>query len=373
MLVYYALLVGLTVVGIPLCRLKHGKKIYCCLAGLALFAVAAIREGVGYDYNSYGTMFLSSRYRFEFLMRNDKNEKGFLLPLKYLSDFTDYYQILFIIMAAVFAAAVMIYIYLYTEKAYLGVFCFLTFGVFFNTLCFLRQMLAAVVVMYALQYIKKKQFLRFLVLVLFASTFHVSALLMVLFYFILQIKMNWVSLGVYTGGLVLFFIFSEKILGLITKYFYTGYQIGLNVEITTGLTPIYSIFFGIFFALAFAVRKRLCKKNSFNNVYLNCMYFVFFFEAMGVKHAIVSRLSILFIIPATIVLIPEVVTAYIELFKEKFGKNRNKATISTTVVLTVFATFCTCMYTFMLVKNYNGVMPYQTIFSEEGSADDGAD
>lgn len=369
MVVYYLLLIGSLAVGIPLCGLKHGKKIYCALAGVALFLVAALRSGVGYDYNLYGTWFLQARHEFDFKLSGYKQEKGFLMPVKFLADATDDYQIMFIIIAAVMAAAVMLYIYFCTEKPYLGVFCFLAFGVFFNSMNFMRQMIAAAVLLFAMQYIKKKQFFRFLVVVLFASTFHVSALIMVVFYFLLKIKMNWASLGVYTGALVIFFLTSEKILTLITKYFYTGYQLGSNVEITNGVAPIYTIFFGIFFALAFAVRNRLCKKDEFNNVLLNCMFFVFFFEAMGVKHAIVSRFSILFIIPAMTALIPEVVMAYVELFKDKFGKDKSKVTISKAVVLTVFATFCTCMYTYMIVNNYNGVSPYKTVLSERGAED----
>lgn len=369
MIVYYLMLIGSIVIGIPLCKVKHGKMFYCSIMGVAFFLVAALRSSVGYDYNLYGSWFLEYRYDIDFQIHfmENKVEKGFLMPVKFLAEVTDNYQIMFVIIAAFIAAAVMIYIYFNTEKAYLGVFCFLAFGVFFNSMNFMRQMIAASILLYAMQYIKKKQFFRFLVFVIFASAFHVSALIMLVFYFLLQIKMNWKSLGVYTGILILYFIFSEPALRFITRYFYTGYQLGSNVEITNGTSPIYPIFFGIFFALAFAVRKRLCEKNEFNNVLLNCLFFDFFFETMGIKHAIISRFAILFIIPAMTVLIPEIVTAYVEMFKEKFGKDKNKQLISKAVVLSVFATFCTCMYTYMIVNNYNGVMPYQTVLSERGT------
>lgn len=367
MLIYYLLLIGSLAIGIPLCRLKHGKKIYCVLSGAALFLVSALRSGVGYDYNLYGTWFLQTRYTQIFQLSSWKQEKGFLIPVKYLADATEDYQIMFVFIAAILTSAVMLYIYFYSEKPYLSVFCFLSFGVFFNQLCFMRQMIASSILLFAMQYIKKKQFFRFFVLVILASAFHVSALVMLIFYFLLQIKMNWASLGVYTGVLVLYMFFSEKVLDIITDYFYQGYQIGSNPEITIGITPVYTVLFGIIFALAFVLRKRLCEKNSFNNVLINCMFFVFFFEAMGVKHGVISRFSILFIIPAITLLVPEIVTALIEVCKDKFGKNHNRLTISKTVVLTAFIAYCTCMYTYMIVNNYNGVYPYQTIISERGS------
>lgn len=367
MLIYYLLLIGSLAAGIPLCRLKHGKKIYCGLFGLAFFLVAALRSSVGYDYNQYGGWYLRSRYQMVFQLSKWQPEKGFLIPMKFLADTTENYQIMFVIIAAILSAAVMLYIYFNTEKPYLGVFCFLAFGIFFNSMNFMRQMIAASIILYAMQYIKKKQFFRFFVLVIFASAFHISVLVMVVFYFLLQIKMNWASLGVYSGILVLYMFFSEIVLGFITQYVYTGYQLGVFPEITNGIMPIYTIFFGIFFVIAFVLRKRLCKRNSFNNVLINCLFFVFFFEAMGIKHAVISRFAIFFVIPAITVLVPEIVSALVEVCKEKFGKDHNRLTISKTVVLTVFATFCTCMYTYMIVNNYNGVYPYKTIVSERGT------
>ena len=366
MLVYYLLLIGSLAIGIPLCRLKHGKKIYCGLAGVALFLVAALRKGVGYDYYLYALWFFDAMDKPEFLLAGYKQEKGFLIPMKFLADSTDNYQIMFIVIAAVITAAVMIYIYFYTEKAYLSVFCFLAFGVFFNSMCFMRQMIAAAILLFAIGYIKKKQFFRFLVLVLFASAFHISALVMLVFYFLLQVKMNWISLGVYSGAMILYFFFSEAAIEFITQYVYTGYQLGEDAEITNGVIPIYAVFFGILFLLAFAVRKRLCEKDKFNNVFINIMFFNFFFEVIGAKHAVLSRFAILFVMPAIVVLVPKVIEEYAELCGEKFGKNRRKLIVSQAVVLTVFAAFSTFVYSCMMVNNYNGVVPYQTVFTERG-------
>ena len=369
MLVYYLLLVGSLAIGIPLCRLKHGKVIYCGLAGVALFLTAALREGVGYDYYMYASWFVDSRYESEFFLIGYKQEKGFLIPMKFLADATEDYHVMFVIIAAVIAAAVMIYIYFYSEKAYLSVFGFLAFGAFFNSMCFMRQMIAASIVLFAIRYIKKKQFFRFLVLVLFASTFHVSALVMVVFYFLFQIKMNWISLGIYSGLAVMYFFFSEAAIEFITQYVYTGYQLGGDVEITNGLGPIYAVFFGILFLLAFAIRKRLCEKDKFNNVFINIAFFDFFFEVIGAKHAVLSRFAVLFVIPTVIVLVPKLIEEYTEICREKFGKNSRSIMVSKVAVLAAFAAFSTFVYSYMLVNNYNGVYPYRTVFTE-GAAED---
>lgn len=368
MLIYFLLLISSLAVGIPLCRVKHGKKIYCALFGVAFFVIAAIRYDVGYDYTLYGNWFVRSQYQSLEEIAALKQEKGFLIPMKFLSDaFTDY-QVMFVIIAAVLAAAVMLYIYHNAEKPYWSVFCFLAFGLFFNSMNFMRQMIAAVIIVYAMRYIKKKQYVRFLVMTIFASAFHVSALIMVVFYFLLRIKMNWISLGVYSAAMLLYMLFSEKFINFITQYVYTGYKLGSSVEITNGVNPIYTIFFGIFFIAAFLLRKRLCKKDSFNNVLINCMFFTFFFECMGIKHGVLSRFAVLFFIPAVTVLIPQVITTLSELCAEKFGKDQKRLTISKTAVVALFVTVCTGMYSYMVVNNYNGVNPYMTI-AERGTED----
>ena len=137
-----------------------------------------------------------------------------------------------------------------------------------------------------------------------------------------------------------------------------------NVHVTDGVVPTYMIFFGVFFAAAFAVRKRLADSDKFNNVFLNCCFFTFFFELLGVKHSILSRLGVYFIIPAAIVLMPRVITAFVELFREKIKGDVKKRTLVCAAAVTVFAAINITMYTLMIVGNYNGVVPYHTVYDD---------
>ena len=56
MLIYYIMLAGVVVLGIPLCSSKcekWGRIVYCVIGAVAFFAVASMRFEVGYDYNLY--------------------------------------------------------------------------------------------------------------------------------------------------------------------------------------------------------------------------------------------------------------------------------------------------------------------------------
>lgn len=365
MVVYWLLLIASLAVGIPLCKRKYGRGIYCGVMGLALFITAAIRAHVGYDYNLYGLWFIDTISQSIEEIMYIKNEKGFMIPMKLLSDVNTDYQFMFVCIAFVLTTAIMLYIYFYSEKPYLSVFFFLSFGLFFNSMNFMRQMTAACVIMFALKYVKEKQFMRYLALVLFASTFHISALLMIPFYFILRIKMDWLTLGIYSIGTVFIFMFSWQMMDFITDYVYKGYDPSRNVEMINGTKPEYAIFFTVFFLLAFLLRKDLIKEDPFNNVLLNCLFFTVFFEIIGIRHAIISRFAVLFFIPAFVILVPKVVSVLIKKCGKAFEGDKTRCNILKTVAIVLVFGSSAFMYTYMILNNYNGVSPYRTIYSEE--------
>ena len=365
MIVYNLILAVSVFAGIPLCRTKVGKIIYCTFEGLLLFFVAAVRSHVGYDYNSYGSEYINSVSLTVEELAQTRLEKGFLMICKLLADYIVGYQILFIVMAAVIIVPLMICIYKYCDKPYLAVFGFLTLGLYFNSLDFLRQVIAAVIVLCGLRYTEKGNFFRFAVVVVFASCFHISAFMMILFYFILKLKVTPTLLTVYSVVSAGTFIFSREILLIVTKYVYSGYDPDKSIHMKTGLDPIYTIYFAIIFFTAFALRKSLMEKDSFNNVLINCMFFTFFFEFIGIKHSIVSRPALYFALPAAVWLVPQIIEVLLEKCSEKFKDDKHKLAVSKAAVVMSVAVIFVGMFEYMIVKDYNGVMPYQTIFTEE--------
>ncbi len=366
-MVYWLILIGSLAVGIPLCRLKYGRAVYCSAMGLVLFLVSALRAHVGYDYNLYGGWYMDVQTSSMDDIMLIKQEKGFMVPMKLISDVNSDYQVMFVIIAFIITAAVMLYIFVYSEKPYLSVFFYISFGLFFNSMNFMRQMIAAAVILYAMQYIRKKQFMRFAALVLFASVFHVSALIVLPFYFILRIKMDWLTLGTYTAITVLFMLFSWDILDFITDYVYKGYDPAKSAEVINGTNPIYAVFFSVFFLLTFLVRKELVAENPFNNVLINCMFFTAFFEIIGIRHAILSRFAVLFFIPAVVVLVPRAFMALLKRCEGVFKGESKRGNALKTVAAVLVVGCCTFMYGYMIENNYNGVSPYRTILSEEAA------
>jgi hypothetical protein len=360
-------LAAVVLIGIPLCRNRTGKAIYCSIAGVALFVFAAIRKYTGYDYNLYGQIFLDYLKMSMDDIGEHRFEKGIAIPMKILGDmFYIDYQTMFYVYAFLFALMLMLLLWKTSDRPYLGVFFFMTLGLYFNSLNFMRQMLAAFIIVLGMRYIKTNQFFRYLIVVIFASCFHLSALVMIPFYFILKIKLTPVVLGIYAGGGLIVFIFSWQIIQFLTKTFlpkyYTPGEMPQTGEMSGTRFPIYTVFFALCLIFCFLFRKKLQEKDPFNNVWLGCMIFAFYFDLISMKHNIVGRLAIPFLVASAAVLLPRAFECMLEWCKEKFRKDRKQATISSAVAAASVAIICVGMYGYMIGNNYNGVNPYQTIF-----------
>lgn len=362
MTVYYLLLAAAVALGIPLCGKrcgKWGKIVYCVICALGFIVISSIRFEVGYDYNSYGRAYYDMKFNDIDSISINRMEKGFLLPLYALSLGFEEYYVVFIYTSIIIYSAVFSLIYKHSEIPWISVAAFLCFGMFFNSLCFLRQFIAALVVAYAVKFAHKKTIARYFILVIAASTFHWSALIMALLYIFLKIRPSWMYFGIVSAGTVIFCIFSKSAMMFLTDkfYMYKGYNPEFSPEASNGLSPRYTIIFGIIFLICFLFRKKLIEKNPDNCIYINCLMFTVVFEAMGMRHAILSRFAILTYLPPFLFLFPDMTVIIGQYIKEKKGK---ALTVVSAAAASLFAVGC---YTILMLNNYNGVVPYITQFN----------
>ena len=128
------------------------------------------------------------------------------------------------------------------------------------------------------------------------------------------------------------------------------------------INKIVKKFFALFFAAAFIMRKEITDRDPSGTVFLNCMFFTLFFELLGVKHSVLSRFGIFFIIPAAIVLMPRIALIIAEKCRKKTDSTGGKGRLLPIAALSLFSAANIAMYGLMIAGNYNGVMPYRSIF-----------
>ncbi|MDF3003691.1 MAG: hypothetical protein K0S22_163 [Oscillospiraceae bacterium] len=332
------------------------------MGGIGLTLISSLRFMVSTDYYNYWEGFLQSYFLSWEDFSRQRFEKGYLAVSRLLSGFTLGYNILFVAFAILFATVIACFIYRRSANAWVSFAAFICFGFLYNSMCFLRQYSALMVMLFAFRYIEERRFFRFAIFVLLASTFHISAIVMLPFYFILHLPMNRVTLPIALVLCSVIYFKSETILGMVTKVAYKDYR-STSVEIIHGTSPGPAIAFLVFLIICLMLYKPLVRRQPYNALLVNLLYWGTFLELVGIKHAIISRLALFFMTPAVILLAAELV----DLVKKNFQsitKNAGQTLAAAVLAYALLLAPMLVLHQHLLDINYNGVVPYQSVFSE---------
>ncbi len=362
MAIYYLLLGVAVVGGFGLCTVwknKWGKPIYTLSMGLIFTVLAGIRYLTGYDYASYWPIFTQTYHLDWYDLSPDlvRLERGYVMVNRLFANFTMEGFVIFTFFGLAYAVSVMWFIHRYSSTPWMSVAAFLCFGLLFNSFCFLRQYTATVILIWALIDIKENRPLRFVILVLLASTFHLSALIFLPFFIILKIPLNRVTLPLFSLVGMLLYGFSDEFYMLAARLYY---QRPVSSPESLGVLPWPALGFVTLLLFCLLWRPELVKKNPFNNILINCLYYGTFFELLGIKYHIVSRVAVLFMTPAIILLVSDLAKVMTTAAQgTKYGGRYPYITQAVVYVLLLLA--MTVYYAYLLHINYNGVVPYRTI------------
>lgn len=316
MLPYLLLLSFVAGLGLFLCEQNSSREkdaFFLCLVSVVLIVFSAARaETVGIDYGVYRDYFEQARAGGWTFLTGPENpyraEFGFSL-LNYLVSLVSGDAHVFMAVAAALmvgmAAAV-----LYRDCAvpWLGMFVFISFNFFGNSLSFIRQSLAIGIFLFAIRYLQNRRPVPYLLIVLLASSFHSSMLLLIPICFLAQIPVNWKSVSVYTAATALVLLFSWPLFHFITQFVYQGYasEAGLYFmnrrSWQTALIPVLTLF------AALIMKKPLLSHRPENVVLINLTLYAGLLFLMTCKHFLFQRVANIFFISA-VLLLPELVQA----------------------------------------------------------------
>ena len=202
-MIYYYLVLFLVVLWIYLeYNALHRKAIVIPTILLSFFA--GIRHfSVGSDTKAYVSSFI---YNYTPVLDSDSSREFGYRFFEYiiLKQSYNYFWLLFI-SALIIVICYLTFFKKYSNNYLLSVFIFITFNLytfFFNGL---RQGIAIAISVWSLKYIIERNFIKFACLILFASFFHQSVLILILFYFILNLsfKLEYKIISVFLGSLIL--------------------------------------------------------------------------------------------------------------------------------------------------------------------------
>lgn len=150
-----------------------------------LFAVSALRFGIGNDYKQY-TMTAHEAYVGGYVV----TESGFNLLVRgvYTLLGTEAYELVFALLAFVTLILFISAMYRLSDSFSISFFMFMTLGFYFQTFNTVRYYLALAAAFYSIRYIFEGNRTKFILLILAASLFHKSVLVVIPVYLVASVE-----------------------------------------------------------------------------------------------------------------------------------------------------------------------------------------
>lgn len=209
---------------------QENNKKFCALATLNWILLSGLRHlTVGADTIKYGYLFeqakkISWRTLWDervniFIHESLGKDPGYIVFQKLIQLITTNYRFYLILVAVMFTVPLGIWIYKNSRDAYMSFIIYSCMFYSFFSITGIRQTLAtALVVFVGYRFIKKRSFIKFLLLIFLAGSIHFSAFCFLPFYFIADKKITKHYLILYGCAFMGIFLLRERIFILGSKF-----------------------------------------------------------------------------------------------------------------------------------------------------------
>ncbi|RIW36054.1 EpsG family protein [Bacillus salacetis] len=353
---------------------RLNSKLSIIILLLPLFILAGFRATtVGNDTLNYYTTFLSVSQENLFSSTVSRLEIGYIFLMRIIGNLGLSYLGFQIITTAFIFLSIGRFIYKYSLNPALSVFVFVTSRMFFGTMNISRQYIAIAILLYSIDFLKKREFTKFFIIVFLASLFHSSALVFLILYPIALVKLNKKRIILFIGvGTILSIIFDnviQLVINLTNKY--QGYLDSqyFNFEGNTAIYFQLAIYFIFFIVGSYTgywksdynnikeinsntINKRIRKSNNKGVTITNEMIWyvaallTFIIGIVGLNSTIMDRIAMYFSV---------FYLAYIPSLITKIRSKHIRVIIINGIILGLFLSFCIVM---IYRPNWNTVFPY---------------
>lgn len=313
MAIYLFVSITLLIIGLwyesanEIIKLRRNKKLpkpfYIVPSFSLLLFISAFRGDFTTDYTNYTSLFKSiNSYSFWTTFKVGFDiELGYLLLNRVIGLFTTNPVFLFAVTSFVILYGFYHQFSRYSVNIWLSVLMFVTAGSFYASFNITRQILAAAIIFMGSKYLYERKFFKYVLVVIIASLIHTSSLIMIPFYFILNLRLNFKNFILVSGGSAVIFVFFDQILDVVQMFVYENYT-----ENAYGMTG--QAFENVVLPLAFLAFtlyhiKKIEPENIMHRIWFNAVYYYAFFNVLGLQVQMVERIS-RFFAPYVLLLIP---------------------------------------------------------------------
>ena len=262
-----------------------------------LFSLAAIVCVSGLRNNIGDTFFYMHSYEvttFTWDLIKEQDDIGFGILQMVLQSISKDPQLLIFTTALITNTLIVIILYNYSRFVELSLFVYITGGLFIVSMNGIRQTLAAAIAFTALKFIMNGNFKRYILVIIIASLFHQSALILLPIYFLVQFK-AWskatVTLLIFSVVIVIGFEqFSTLLFSAIEDTQYGDYQ-----DFSEGGASVLRVaIFGAPILVAFLGRHKLRDIYPQSDYIVNLCLIGLVFMIVSTQNWIFARFSIYF-------------------------------------------------------------------------------
>ena len=289
----YLLLIAGSLSGGPLLAAKpNTRRAYLLAMGLLCWLLSSLRYVTGFDYRFYETVFQNTAGSgLSGLALLGQIEPGYLLlNLTVASVGGDYRAFLFVF-HLLFTLLVFVWMGRYSPSPWLSVYLFLTLQYFALSMNFLRQAMAAAILLWIYPFLKRRRFLPCLGIILLAACFHRTALIMVPLCLLLSLgisRLHYSLAALATGAAYLLLDpLVQVAVRLVPKY-----QHYLTERYWQGNSFLYLLLPVGCFLFVLPLLKGDKGGPPASPVLANCMFYSMLIQLFITRHFILERLSI---------------------------------------------------------------------------------
>lgn len=300
-------------------------KIFKAIAFLLLLLTSGLRYETAVDWVNYKRFFEDVNPIFTIFengltgfFNEYHTEPLYTLLNSFIRTFTDDIQVLFFVISLITTTLLFKSIQFFSERKYFFFSIMLYYVLIFFVLDMsgIRQCISLNIVLYAFRYLIERKNIRFLLIVVFASLFHFSALIFLFAPLLLGKKIRLSSLLIIMSLGIIIFVFRIRWLTysiqtieslypdniVVSKiYAYTISNAIYTKEVKIYIMLLINIFLGIVILYG---RDRYWKNNVTNSIFFNLLVAYFFFifvfweiSAIGFRFGLYFILGLIYFLP----------------------------------------------------------------------------
>lgn len=358
---------------------KKWRGVACIVAAVQLFLISALRTDTGFDLSNYKIIFTEiSHLKIKDFLGHPV-EKGYETLNAIIAMFTQNFQWVIVITSFITIFFLTIAIYRYSENCILSFLLYVPFFYFF-TLSGIRQGIAFSISLLSFQFLREKKFWKYLVVILVATSFHYTAIIMLPAYFLVNVKLNWKRMSALGVIAFIVYLFTEKIFlvmtQLIPKYSPYGTEEGI-AQYLNGQSWKSMVVSILVFVLMLFFHRQLEKKDVRNSVYLNISFLSVLISLFQTKVGVLDRFPYYFNIYMifSLPLLLDCVDRRLLIDKISILPHKLRDWLQSHIILKLSDSLLKCLFLMclffvimayslnILMNNYFGILPYHTIFS----------